>query len=122
MAIPSKLSDWTREKNLLHLPARGPEAMQETLLAVYDWLAMQHRWDLVDQVQTLTAKNDTRRKLNRELQALLNRDGGGNHKTFKIGDKIINLRNNLFESSVSGRPPEYVANGDIGRVQGFSGR
>jgi exodeoxyribonuclease V alpha subunit len=121
MDIPCKLSDWTQEKNLVHLAARGAEAMQEKLMAVYDWLAAQHRWNLVDQVQVLTAKNDTRRKLNRELQVRLNRDGQGNHRVFKVGDKVINLKNNFFDSSVSGRPQEYVANGDIGRVQGFSG-
>jgi exodeoxyribonuclease V alpha subunit len=122
MDIPCKLSDWSQEKNLVHLAARGAEAMQETLMAVYDWLAAERRWDLVDQVQVLTAKNDTRRKLNRELQLRLNRDGAGNHRVFKVGDKVINLKNNFFECSVPGRPKEYVANGDIGRVQGFSGR
>jgi ATP-dependent exoDNAse (exonuclease V) alpha subunit len=121
MDIPCRLSDWNQEKNLVHLAARGAEAMQETLMAVYDWLAAEHRWNLIDEVQVLTARNATRRKLNRELQRRLNQDGEGQHKVFKTLDKIINLKNALFASSVPSHPQEYVANGDIGRVRGFSG-
>jgi exodeoxyribonuclease V alpha subunit len=117
-----RLSEWNAEKNLVHLPARGPEAMRDTLMAVYDWLATQHRWDLIDDVQVLAARNATRKKLNRELQVRLNKDGAGNHRLFKIGDKVINLKNNFFASAVPSRPQEYASNGDIGRVYAFQGR
>jgi exodeoxyribonuclease V alpha subunit len=48
-----RLSDWDAQKNLVHLPARDAEAMRDTILGVYDWLASQHLWDIVDQVQVL---------------------------------------------------------------------
>jgi exodeoxyribonuclease V alpha subunit len=118
----AKLSDWTQEKNLVHLSARGAEAMQETLMAVFTWLGNQNRWDLIDQVQVLSARNHTRKQLNGELQKRLNPDGHGEHRVFKIGDKIINLKNGFFENSKPGLPKEYVANGDIGRVLAFKGR
>jgi exodeoxyribonuclease V alpha subunit len=118
----SRLSEWDAQKNLVHLPARGAEAMRDALMAVFDWLKSQNRWDLVDQVQVLAARNATRKKLNRELQERLNKDGEGNHRLFKIGDKVINLKNGFFANAVPSRPREYIANGDIGRVYAFQGR
>jgi hypothetical protein len=94
-----KLSDWNDQKNLVHLPARGVEAMLETLASVYDWLDSERRWDLVDDVQVLSARNATRKRLNKDLQLRLNKDGAGNHRVFKVGDKIINLKTvSLFAS------------------------
>jgi exodeoxyribonuclease V alpha subunit len=117
-----RLSDWNDQKNLVHLPARGVEAMLETLASVYDWLGSERRWDLVDDVQVLSARNATRKRLNKDLQLRLNKDGEGNHKVFKVGDKIINLKNGFFSSMTPGGLREYVANGDIGRVEAFRGR
>jgi exodeoxyribonuclease V alpha subunit len=116
-----RLSEWNAQKNLVHLPARGTDAMRDTLLAVYDWLASQHRWGIIDQVQVLAARNPTRKRLNKELQDRLNKDGEGNHPVFKIGDKVINIKNGLFPSTVPSRPREYVANGDMGRIYAFHG-
>jgi exodeoxyribonuclease V alpha subunit len=118
----TRLSEWNAQNNLVHLRARGAEAMQDMLMEVFDWLASEKRWDLIDQVQVLVTRNATRKRLNRELQLRLNREGQGNHRVFKIGDKVINLKNGFFASTVPSRPKEYIANGDIGRVQGFAGR
>jgi exodeoxyribonuclease V alpha subunit len=119
-----RLSEWDREKNLVHLTARGAEAMQGTLMVVYDWLATEQRWNLIDDVQVLSARNATRKKLNRELQQRLNKGGSGEHRVFKSGDKIINLKNGFFDSNSADRTKakEYVANGDIGRALSFQGR
>jgi hypothetical protein len=87
-----KLSDWNEQKNLVHLPARGVEAMLETLTSAYDWLNSERRWNLVDDVQVLSARNATRKRLNKDLQVRLNKDGEGTHRVFKVGDKIINLK------------------------------
>jgi exodeoxyribonuclease V alpha subunit len=117
----TRLDDWNAQRNLVHLATRRKDNVLDKLMAVYDWLGLQSKWDLIDDVQVLSAKNDTRRKLNRELQLRLNRDGEGTHKVFKIGDKVINTKNNFF-TSASSRVQEYIANGDIGRVQAFQGR
>jgi exodeoxyribonuclease V alpha subunit len=109
------LSDFTVTDNLIQLKARGEEKVMERVHQVYEWLAAQRKWDLIEDVQVLSARNKTRKKLNKELQKLLNPKGDGDHKVFRTGDKVINLRNNLFSDI-------YVANGDIGRVNSFRER
>jgi exodeoxyribonuclease V alpha subunit len=69
-----------------------------------------------------SARNATRKRLNKDLQVRLNKDGEGTHRVFKVGDKIINLKNGFFSSMTPSSPREYVANGDIGRVDAFRGR
>jgi exodeoxyribonuclease V alpha subunit len=110
-------------RNLIRLPARGAEALAARLSTALDWLAAQHRWDLVEDVQVLSARNATRRRLNKELQQRLNPGGAQGTRMFRVGDKVINLRNGFFGCAV-GRPSdrEYVANGDVGRVERFRGR
>ncbi len=121
--LPAGLSSWPAE-NLVHAAARGAEAMAERLAEVYAWLAPQGRWDLVDDVQVICARNATRQRVNRDLQQRLNPSGQKAHPVFRVGDKVICLKNGfLARADVTGTPQrEYVANGDIGRVDGFRGR
>jgi exodeoxyribonuclease V alpha subunit len=116
------LSHWP-EANLIHLAARGTQAMTDRLATVYEWLT-QYRWDLIDQVQVICARNATRKKLNRLLQERLNPTPPAGHPVFRPGDKVINTRNGFFVGAdPDGRPTkEYVANGDIGRVEAIHGR
>jgi exodeoxyribonuclease V alpha subunit len=153
----SSLDKWSEVDNLVGLPAKGADALAERLTHTVDWLARQGKWDLIEDVQVLSARNATRRRLNHQLQQRLNPDGDRqHHRTFRVGDKIINLTNGFFGSAAAapttparkffsgaaaapgtdtgvlgmlggagageGPTREYVANGDIGRVEGFRGR
>lgn len=135
--LPDSLDDYP-EENLIHLNtgrASGMDRMQvvrDKLETVYGWLKQQGKWDLVDGVQVICARNVTRKSLNRHLQAQLNpvepakKDGvvrKKEHPVFREGDKVICLQNGfLSRADVAGKAQEYVANGDIGRVEGFRGR
>jgi exodeoxyribonuclease-5/exodeoxyribonuclease V alpha subunit len=121
--LPSGLSAWPAE-NLVHIPAKSADAAAERLQEVYGWLEGQQRWDPVDEVQVISARNATRQRINRQLQQRLNPDGARQHPVFRVGDKVICLKNGLLaRADVTGTPQrEYVANGDIGRVAGFRGR
>jgi exodeoxyribonuclease V alpha subunit len=114
------------EANLVHLsPGRTPpgedrtQRIKDKLDAVYDWLKAQARWDLVNDVQVITARNATRQLLNRHLQERLNPDGQKGSPVFRVADKVICLKNGLLRAANS-HVEHYTANGEIGRVEGFS--
>jgi exodeoxyribonuclease V alpha subunit len=113
------------EVNLVHLSlGRTPpgedrtQRIKDKLDAVYDWLKAQGRWDLVNDVQVITARNATRQLLNRHLQERLNPDGQKGSPVFRVADKVICLKNGLLRAANS-HVEHYTANGEIGRVEGF---
>jgi exodeoxyribonuclease V alpha subunit len=111
------------ERNLIHLSCRGEEAIDEQLSAVYTWLDKAKRWDLVNEVQVICARNKTRQRLNRQLRDRLNANPPSEHPTFRIGDKVICLKNDFYASvGPSNKDRPLVANGDFGCVTGFRGR
>lgn len=132
--LPHDLEVFTADskENLVHLPLGRDEVQGDRLQALdlklsslYGWLGQQQKWDLVDQVQVIVARNLTRKALNRQLQTRLNPpDGSRGLGIFRPKDKVICLRNGFFaKADTTGRAQqEYVANGDIGRVEGFRGR
>jgi len=78
-------------------------------------------------VQVLVAVNDrstlSRKTLNKQLQDLLNPQAGDKRTPFRVGDKVIQLRNAFIPLAVqtskgwtSGEEKTLVANGEIGRV------
>lgn len=118
--------------NLVHLAWGKDEARSRIDLlcgqldGTYDWLAAHGAWDAVEQVQVITARNATRQALNLRLQERLNPQGDKApvRSPFRSGDKVICLKNGLFARVAGGRVEglEYVANGDIGRVECFRGQ
>jgi exodeoxyribonuclease V alpha subunit len=127
--LPATVNAWPAE-NLVHVQAKNADVASDALDVVYAWLDNYawrdrgQRWDPIDDVQVISARNATRQRVNRRLQEKLNPDGAKSHPVFRVGDKVICLRNGLLaRADVTGTPQrEYVANGDIGRVAGFRGR
>jgi len=73
--------------------------------------------DVVEQMQVLCAKNDTRRQLNATLQSMLNpseKPIKGN--PFRRGDKIVCLKNGSYPDPEDNSESIFVANGELGRV------
>jgi len=77
--------------------------------------------DLIEEVQILTGKNDgsdvARKPINKHLQKLLNPDGEqiqGN--PFRVGDKIVCLKNGKYIDYEEQNLEQFVANGELGRV------
>lgn len=77
--------------------------------------------NIIDDVQILTGKNDgspvSRKPLNAMLQKILNPSGEqipGN--PFRIGDKIVNLKNNKYQDAEDPQGEHFVANGELAKV------
>jgi ATP-dependent exoDNAse (exonuclease V) alpha subunit len=89
---------------------------------VYGWLEGQGK-DLTNDVQVLCSRNETRKKLNPLLGDRLNANPPGEHPVFRKGDKIICLRNDFLTTATGPGSGEtaFVANGDFGTVEAFSG-
>lgn len=115
-------------RNLWHIEAAEPSDQIRELLALYDGIRRAGRRDALWDVQVIVATNKSgdlaRRAVNDRLQAELNASGDraiGN--PFRVGDKIICLRNHLAMGGNPNSPLEparnvehYLANGEIGRV------
>lgn len=123
--------------------AKAPSKQQQFLEAmnsVLDWVQARQAdataveenaplgADLIDDVQVICARNVTRKAFNLALQRRLNpvlpNEPRSTHPTFRLRDKVICLKNSwLARADTTGSAePEYVANGDIGRVVGFRGQ
>lgn len=114
-------------ENLMIMQRRGPEMQIEALTNYLNKLrsiGTNPTWD----VQVLTAMNKksrvARKPLNTFLQGLLNPDGervSGN--PFRLGDKVINLKNGWFPSLDESHPEAnsdgkvFVANGELAEVK-----
>jgi exodeoxyribonuclease V alpha subunit len=93
------------------------KALRDTLYAI----ERIGKYDPVLDCQILVAVNEksklSRKTLNETLQEYLNKDGHRVDKNeFRIGDKVICLRNSFYPSAMGRGQQEYVANGDIGIV------
>ncbi len=138
-------------KNLKHLYAKDDAQAAEVLCETLKHFT---KFDPVWQTQVIVARNAkgevSRKKLNGRLHPMLNPDGYGvEGNPFKVGDKIICLRNGRLHKVESiyggpegmgaelaklaenyetvrdpdGQPEEvYVANGEIGRVVAVAAR
>lgn len=109
--------------NLRHLEQEKAAHQMETLLAFYAKLQNSNRnWDPLWDVQVIVATNESgelsRKAVNRLLQAHLNPMGCGHpDHHFKVGDKIVCLRNRWAnDANDSMGDPHYLANGEIGEV------
>jgi ATP-dependent exoDNAse (exonuclease V) alpha subunit len=132
--IPPKLCAFPEDNLVLLSPSPGSAkneaptlAYTRTLAYVYDWLDVQtgsageHAWDLISDVQVITASNATRLALNTYLQERLNPRPptpglsvtgeplpgfGIPGCTYRVGDKVICLRNGWYDTVVY--PPRYT--------------
>ncbi len=125
--VPSPELDLDNGENLLHVETAGAESTLQMLQAFFEQIKHDDNYDPIWSVQVLCAVNKKsplgRRALNSLLQGLLNpmgKQASGNR--FRVGDKIINLKNGWF-SAVDPHHPEandqgriYVANGEIGEA------
>jgi exodeoxyribonuclease V alpha subunit len=114
-------------KNLMLIPASkatAPTVVCHLLESLRDSSPYDAIWD----VQVLVAVNDrstlSRKLLNKQLQELLNPQAGDKRTPFRVGDKVIQLRNAFIPLAVqrptkgwtSAEEKTLVANGEIGRV------
>ena len=93
----------------------------EQLLAKIDSMELFRELNLIDDVQILTGKNDGSpvacKPLNKMLQTILNPSGESIHgNPFRVGDKIVNLKNNNYQDSEDRLQMHFVANGELGKV------
>lgn len=113
-------------ENLIHI-----ESTNENSVAIEELITRYARLIDIDPltgVQVIVATNKRRRELNRQLQAALNPSGMQCKGTpFRVGDKVINLKNSQFEL-VSSNDDDFndknlkvpVANGEQGIVLSVS--
>lgn len=114
-------------RNLVLVPAgkaSSPAAVCHLLETLRDTSPYDPVWDC----QVLVAVNDrstlSRKILNRQLQDLLNPQPGDRKTPFRVGDKVIQLRNQFIPFAVETKGKGWtssddkllVANGEIGRV------
>ncbi len=74
--------------------------------------------NVVDDVQILCAKNDRRHAMNQQLQAMLNPNKTvvkGN--PFRVGDKIVCVKNGTYPDAQDRVLTHFVANGELGSVR-----
>lgn len=122
--------DLENGENLGVVSRETPEEQIETLQATIDRFTKGDKYDPVWDVQVVCAVNKktsplNRKALNRKLQDQLNPQGSrvfGN--PFRVGDKVICLKNGSYKSlalpgpgvSVNQKNEVYVANGEQGEV------
>lgn len=102
------------------LIAVGPDDQVAALETLMGHIANRVK-DPIDDIQIVTAKNDgspvSRKPLNKLLQGRLNPDGeriDGN--PFKIGDKVVCVRNGKYQDAEEQSEEHFTANGELGRV------
>lgn len=137
--VAGDLAAWTdqgeqQHANLVLLPPAkeggraSPALLCKQLDGLYEWLVqrgmplLQASPSLRDGVQVICARNATRQALNQHLQQALNPDGEHGPGRFRVGDKVICLKNSQLASVKDGRVTEareLVANGDQGWIERF---
>lgn len=125
----SKRLDLASGENLVMSECKNAEEQVERIVTLIQKLSAGGKYDAIWDCQVLVAVNDNgpvcRKALNNRLQQLLNPNGEmieGN--PFRVGDKIINGRNNWYtvysgtleseDTNESGQV--FVANGEMGKV------
>ncbi len=131
--------DSTPPENLRHVEAGNAASVLQNLPDLIERMRLRG-FDPIEDVQVICGLNDkgqlSRKALNQGLQAILNPDGErADGIQFRVGDKIICLRNHTRVVNESDEydpfadiaikdddEPQsvYIANGEIGRVTGIS--
>lgn len=105
-------------RNLRHIEAAGAAEVRDYLLGVVDRVRAQRnvRTDL----QVICPVNErgplARKALNTALQQLLSTPHVGDHHGYRVGDKVLCVKNGWYPPVVRGDALEYVANGETGVV------
>lgn len=113
-------------QNLVLIPASktaAPQKVMQLLQRIKDESPFDPVWDC--QVLVAVNKRSTlsRVALNKQIQAMLNPQAGDRRTPFRVGDKVIQLKNAFIPLAVQGKggwtssdDKQLVANGEIGRV------
>lgn len=120
--LPQDLGEFPIQ-NLIHLGVAGEDkgqAIRDKIDVIYDrlnngcanHLNLQRKYDPIEDVQVVVARNTTRQALNLHLQERLN--PGPKDGKYRPNDKVICLKNGVLMDPK--RQRVFVANGDIGRV------
>jgi exodeoxyribonuclease V alpha subunit len=122
---PALAFDDAAGRNLVYVPATPSERVA-VVLDLVRGQAREGNWNVIEDIQVLTAKNDLRKQLNHALQNALNPDGKKLEASpFRLGDKIINTKNKDYElahTTNGEKKGERIANGEMGIVIAFEGR
>jgi len=117
------LSDPENHENLVLIQCEDESqtGVLEQLIAKIDSMGIFRELNLIDDVQILTGKNDgspvARKPLNKMLQTILNPSGSSiQGNPFKVGDKIVCLKNSQCQDSEDNKQMHFVANGELGKV------
>jgi exodeoxyribonuclease V alpha subunit len=114
-------------QNLVRIPATTREVITLRLTELIQSLLTENRWNLMADVQVITAKRDIRDTANQLLQQLLNPNGAPINDEFRVGDRVLCTENGerqevaRYDASRQNRKKLYVANGDRGRIEEVSG-
>lgn len=109
--------------NLRIVPTSSPAKTMEIIRAVFEAVVRKGARDPIEDLQILVAMNEQgalgRKTLNTMLQGILNPNGKSQAGIiFRVGDKVICTSNGWYTSDKGHESPEFLANGDIGRVIG----
>lgn len=128
--LPSEAIDLDAKpvENMRHVECKSAALTVAALKEICGRMSVRG-YDPIDDIQIICALNDrgqvSRKELNRFLQESLNPDGDRAEKIpFRIGDKVICLRNQLRDvvdedADKLDEPKVYLANGETGRVVGW---
>lgn len=114
--------------NLIAIPTSSPQGTIDQLLRFIDWVDDSETYNVCRDLQVIVGINDktpiSRKSLNGILQDRLNPASGASSATtaknggFRVGDKIICLKNHFAPDAFSADGRSLVCNGEIGTVIG----
>lgn len=107
--------------NLRIVSSSSPAAAMMIIQNVFDAVVRKGARDPIEDIQVLVPMNEQgalgRKTLNGLLQNILNANGRQvASNPFRQGDKVICMMNGWYTSTAGADLPEFLANGDIGRV------
>ena len=111
--------------NLRFVSVGSPVGVVGVVRSVYESVRRKGDRDPIEDIQILVPMNEQgflgRKKLNTILQNILNADGHtATGNPFRVGDKVICTLNGFYPSEADRKLPEFLANGDIGKVVAVS--